>query len=291
MNVLCKLEDFYLNFNGEKGIIGKSVKGRNIYYFKVEKTKKPILIVQYAIHAREYITTFLALRQIEDFIKRGKKGTIYFIPAVNPDGIVISQTENPLYKANQNGVDLNVNFDACWGRGEKNVLRSGAENYIGEFPFSEPETVALRDFTLKIKPDLTLSYHSKGEEIYWQFHQTGKKAKRDFNIAKHLAKETGYNIKSTPNSTGGYKDWCISSLNIPAFTIEVGSDELSHPIGEENIEQIYKKNKNVLNVLTESTSGRIRKIYGASLKGSEKSQTERRSSYRRCNSYKRKGHS
>lgn len=252
MNALKRLEKFYFDFGGEKGILGYSGEKRPIYYFAVKKTAYPVIIAQYAIHAREYVTTFLALIQIEDFCMRGKRGSVYFIPAANPDGINIALTVNPLYKANAFGVDLNVNFDAEWGKGVKNVRFRGAENFIGEKPFSESETAALRDFTLKVKPSATVSYHTKGEEIYYYFNQSGNALYRDKAIAEKLAAATGYALKTPKGSVGGYKDWCIEKLKIPAFTIEAGADSLSHPIGEEFAKNIFEKNKDVLNILTES---------------------------------------
>ncbi len=252
MDVLQILDKFYKNFEGEKGFIGKTSLGENIPYFSVCKTEYPKVICQYSIHAREYVTTILALKQINEFKKSGKRGSVYFIPAVNVDGIKIALTKNPLYKANAFGVDLNVNFDAHWGSGKQNKRESGSENYIGRYPFSECETKALRDFTLKICPHITLSYHSKGEEIYYEFFQNKEDRERDYKIAKKLADTTGYAIKSTPNSAGGYKDWCIEKLKIPSFTIEVGRDDYSHPIGLDKAEEIFEKNKGVINILTES---------------------------------------
>ena len=41
----------------------------------------------------------------------------------------------------------------------------------------------------------------------------------------------------------------MQTLKIPALTIEVGSDELSHPIGEEFLEEIYEKHKDIANDL------------------------------------------
>ena len=252
MGVLSELDVFYKNFQGEKFIIGRSHRKKPIYCFRIKKTDFPKIIVQYAIHAREYITTYLAMLQIEDFIMRGKVGTVYFIPAVNPDGIEIAELKNPLYKANDFGVDLNVNFDALWGTGRENVRRKSDCNFIGERPFSEPETRALRDFTLLIEPHSTLSYHSKGEEIYWEFFQGEKERNRDEKIAKILSEVTGYAVKLTPDSAGGYKDWCISRLKIPSFTIEVGSDNLSHPIGKEYSKDVFIKNQDVITTLIES---------------------------------------
>lgn len=246
MSIFVKLNDFYQSFDGEKGVIGYSFFNKPIYYLAVEKTNSPVLIVQCAIHAREHITAHLCLKLIEEFIRTGKLGKVYFIPLMNPDGVEIALNAKPLYKANGRGVDLNVNFDARWGLGEKNILNAADENFIGEYPFSELETVALRDFTLKAKPDATISYHSKGEEIYYEFFQDELRLKRDYALASATKKVTGYKIKSTPNSCGGYKDWCIDKLKIPALTIEVGDDNLSHPIGEENLEVIFEKNKWVI---------------------------------------------
>ena len=179
MNILKEIEDFYQNFKGEKRLIGHSVLNKPIYLFTVRKTIFPTVIVQCAMHAREYITAYLCLKLIERFDCLGKVGTVHFIPTVNPDGIEIALTQNPLYKANVNGVDLNVNFDARWGKGEKNVFQKGDENFVGNYPFSAPESRVLRDFTLAVCPNLTISYHSKGQEIYWEFYQSELEKKRD----------------------------------------------------------------------------------------------------------------
>lgn len=252
MNVLDELYYFYKGFLGEKGYIGQTENGKLIPYFVIRKSESPIIIATYSIHAREYITTYLSLKQIEDFSKFGKRGTVYFAPAINIDGIEIALSKDPLYKANARGVDLNVNFNANWGKGEQNVFIKGAKDYVGECPFSESETRALRNFTLNVSPNMTLSYHSKGEEIYWYFSQNDSEKLRDYKIAKKLANVTGYSLKLTPNSAGGYKDWCIDKLRIPSFTIEVGDDSLSHPIGKEHLNEIYQKNKDVIKTLVES---------------------------------------
>ena len=68
---------------------------------------------------------------------------------------------------------------------------------------------------------------------------------------------TKYAIKNVQDvSGGGYKDWCVLRMKIPAVTIEVGENSLSHPIGEESLEKIYQRNKNIIKVLSE-----VRRIY------------------------------
>ena len=68
---------------------------------------------------------------------------------------------------------------------------------------------------------------------------------RDKQIGEVLSESTGYPLILTENSTGGYKDWCINTLKIPAYTIEVGDENLPHPLGIETLPEIYARNKNI----------------------------------------------
>lgn len=224
---------FYKSWQGKKCVIGYSCHNREIFAFHLGAETGRQFIAVYAVHAREWITAELAVKHLKTGLKRGGG---WVIPLLNPDGAEISQTQFPLWKANARGVDLNCNFDADWGSGRLNTTRRGSENCIGDSPFSEPETIALRDFTLKIRPFVTLSFHTKGEEIYWEYGGRG-----DIRGAEIIKNVTGYEVKKIYGSAGGYKDWCIKKLRIPAYTIECGSDSLVHPITEiKKLKKCYK---------------------------------------------------
>lgn len=254
----------------ETGVVGESHLKQRIPYLFVGKKNGNYLIVQAAIHAREHFTALLALCLAKYLIKNPNlklDGGIYFVPMSNPDGVRLCQegvdfvqnygikqnliavnggsTDFSLWKANANCVDLNVNFDAHWGEGSSNVFSPAPTNYIGPSPFSEAESRALMEFTLRIKPLATVSYHLKGEEVYWQFGQTGAAAARDEKLANAIASYTGYSVKTTPTSVGGYKDWCIERLKIPSFTIEVGSDDLPHPFPYAAFADVYRQNEDL----------------------------------------------
>ncbi|MBQ9081081.1 MAG: hypothetical protein IJY26_00395 [Clostridia bacterium] len=257
MSVFSDVEKFYKAYKGNKKIIGKSILGRPIFALQSGKGC-PVGIVQGAIHAREWITAYLILEQIRLGVALG---SVWFIPLSNPDGAMLSTCgigivkgewrrrlllsangggNFSLWKANANAVDLNVNFDARWGTGLYNVKFPDSANYIGTNPFSEPESKALRDFTLQVCPQYTVSYHTMGEEIYWQFHQPFLRCLRDKRLACILSSLTGYPLKTAEGSVGGYKDWCIEKLKIPAFTIEVGQGK--HPLDKKNLEDILERN-------------------------------------------------
>ncbi len=213
---------FYRAYRGKKCIIGRSVLGRDIFAVHIGDPSGRQLVAAYAVHGREWITARLALRHMREGLCAGWGG--WFIPLVNPDGAAISQTVCPLWKANGRGVDVNCNFAAEWGTGRLNVKTPGGENCMGERPFSEPESRALRDFTMRIRPQVTFAFHTKGEEIYWEFLGRGDEAG-----AAILRRATGYKVRRISGSAGGYKDWCLLQ-GIPAYTVECGSDALAHPI-------------------------------------------------------------
>lgn len=237
--IFDEVKRFYLSYAGKKCVIGYSVRGREIFAFHVGENFGKQFIAVYGVHGREWITSRLALKHIKKGVKRGGG---WVVPLVNPDGAYLCETKDAMWKANARGVDINCNFDADWGCGRLNTKLRGSENCIGDSPFSEPETAALRNFTLKVKPYVTLSFHTKGGEIYYEYGGRG-----DIRGAEIIANCTGYKVRKIYGSCGGYKDWCIQKLRIPAYTVECGSDKLTHPI--KRLRQL-KKCYNVLSYFT-----------------------------------------
>ena len=266
LSLLNKIEKYKHSFDVK--IIGKSLFGRNI--FAVEKTLNKdfaTAIFVASIHAREHITTDLLCKMIDEgLFDEIKNFNIVFVLMANPDGVELvthglesapkqfqkhllsmnnGSNDFLLWKANGRGVDLNNNFDACFAR-HVNSKKPASQGFVGEFAESEPESKALADFSRKIKLFLSISYHSKGEEIYYNFYQEKRRLICDEKIAQRFAKSTGYLIKNVEDSSsGGFKDFCIDKLNIAALTIEVGSDELMHPISNKYLDEIFEKHKQV----------------------------------------------
>lgn len=244
--------------------IGKSTLGKDIFACHVGSEKGKQVLVQAGIHAREYVTSLLAKRQSEKLLKSNLNFGIYFVFCSNPDGVEVvlngfsalrekeqefCQSRNfdhKLFKANANLVDLNTNFDALWGQGKANRFSPFFENYVGESPESEVETKALCDFTKFIKPVLTLSYHTKGEVIYYGFDTQSESAlQRDEVIGQKFAQTLGYSLERSFFSCGGYKDWVCDKFDIPSFTIEFGSDTLFHPLREEILQKLEEQSRDL----------------------------------------------
>lgn len=254
--------------NADFFIVGYSLLGKPIFGIHLGSYEGNQILIEGAIHAREYITASLIVELVKEYSTRSFDGGMYFIPLVNPDGVelVLDGTKNircrklkdflinvndgncdfSLWKANANAVDLNVNFNALWGGGIQNLRCPASGNFIGYYPESEREVNSLINFTLYNKPALTISYHTRGEIIYYGFEiLTEEQLARDFEIAEKLAETTGYTVEKTYGSVGGYSDWVSQELGVPAYTIEVGNNEWPHPIGEEFLPIIFRQNKEV----------------------------------------------
>ncbi len=248
MNILDTVENALKPFDAFE--IGKSVCGRPVLCAHIGANSGRQIIVTAAIHARECFTATVVLRQAAEFreaVQNGfSVGGAYFVPLVNPDGALFFETGDTgssrlleknrdnrlIWKANADGVDLNCNFDANWGSGRQNKTIVGASDYIGEFPLCAPESRALARFTKRVCPDATVSYHCMGGELYWEFFQDGARRRRDLGLAQTVAESIGVKrVDGHLFSAGGYKDYCVQRLKIPAVTIELIADG-EHPFYE-----------------------------------------------------------
>ena len=193
--------------------------------------------------------------------------TICLVPAVNPDGMDLATGElsageafrsaramaerYPRYpfpqgwKANIRGVDLNLQYPAGWEQARENkaalgILSPAPADYVGEAPLTAPEARAMAELTERFDPALSLSYHSQGELIYWQFR--GEAPEGAEEIGAFFAELSGYRLERTPFASdfAGYKDWFIQEFRRPGYTLEVGRGV--NPLPLEDFPEIYARN-------------------------------------------------
>lgn len=262
-------------------LAGLSTLGQEIHGFHLGSYDGKQILIEGGIHAREYPASLVVIGMTEYLSTQDLEGGLYIIPLMNPDGARLvldgvdwipcekqkeyilnindGSTDFSQWKANIWAVDLNVNFDALWGEGAQNVFCPAPGNFIGYYPESEREVRELTGLAYRIRPDLTLSYHTKGEVIYYGFESlTPEQVERDRIIAEQISAINGYIPIKTENSVGGFSDWVSEYLEVPAFTIEIGPVTAPTPVPIEYIPDAIERNKNVpkelLNILNTSTT-------------------------------------
>lgn len=258
----------------ETELLARTAFGRPIYAVKLGQGERRVLYSA-AHHANEWLTATVLLKFIEDYAEAlqndaqlggvsarelYQNATIHLVPLVNPDGVDLvtgaiepgtEQYERARefagfypnipfpdgWKANLNGVDLNLQYPAGWLRAREikfsqGFTRPGPRDYVGRFPLSQPETQALYDYTERIDPAIVIAWHSQGQVIYWQYGGIEVPGARE--LAERFASVSGYVLEDTPynSSFAGYKDWFIQAFRRPGFTIEVGTGTNPLPVSQ-----------------------------------------------------------
>ena len=260
--------------------------GRKIRTLVMGRGKRKV-IYSAAHHANEWITTSVLLKFAEEFAQALEDGgkifnmdakelsdavTIYMVPMVDPDGVdlvtgAIKEGEGQYeiaralgsnypdipfpdgWKANLQGVDLNLQYPAGWLQAREikfsqGYTRPGPRDFVGRAPLSQKESRALAGYTEYIDPDLILAYHAQGKEIYWQFDDIEIEGARE--LGEELAKVSGYTLTepAVNSSFAGYKDWFIKKFRKPGYTVEVGDG--TNPLPLSQFDEIYRDNLGIL---------------------------------------------
>lgn len=267
-------------------VLTETAYGRNLRTLVIGNGTRKV-IYSAGWHANEWITTPIVLKFVEEFAQALKNGgkifgvnagdlaakvTIYTVPMVNPDGVDLvtgditpgqKAYQNAAeiadgfpaipfpdgWKANLNGVDLNLQFPAGWLRAREIKFSQGfnrpaPRDYVGRAPLNQRESKAMAGYTEYIDPALVLAYHSQGKEIYWSFMDYDVPGARE--LGEEFARVSGYTLtEPAPNSSyAGYKDWFIKVFRKPGYTIEVGSGTNPLPISQ--FDEIYRDNLGIL---------------------------------------------
>lgn len=267
------------------GSIGRSVMGKAIPYLRIGNGPAQVFY-NASFHANESITTPVLLKFAEEYARAYAQGEmlygvsaealfsnyqLYLVPMVNPDGVdlVNGLLTNGIYyrrakeigadypaipfpagwKANIEGVDLNLQFPAGWENAKDIKFAQGYDSpaprdYVGSAPLAAPESAAVYRFTREHDFSLILAYHTQGEVIYWKY--LDYEPDNSYAIAQYFGSVSGYTVELTPSESGyaGYKDWFIQEYNRPGYTIEAGLGE--NPLPMSQFDQIYEANKGIL---------------------------------------------
>lgn len=255
----------------------KTAGGRTVWALRLGIGRRRVLLTA-GHHANEWITCQLLLQMLETYCRAiredgavfgfsaamlYRRTTLYLVPMVNPDGVDLvtgeleptghefrqaaalaaSQPHVPFpcgWKANLQGVDLNLSYPARWEQACRIKPKSpGPRDYPGPAPLSQPEAAALADYTRRVEPDCVAAWHTQGGEIY-AADADGRYP--DEALARRLARVSGYALTQVPpeSANAGFRDWFLQQTGRPGFTIEAGRGENPLPLSQ--LEQLFAEN-------------------------------------------------
>ena len=208
-------------FEGDPEVIGQSVQGRPIVVYRLGTGPIKRALIG-AIHGGYEWNTVDLMTKTLTYLRDNPALipadlTLYILPIANPDGYATG-TDRISGRLNANGVDLNRNWNYQW-----QITATHGTNPVsaGTAAFSEPETVAMRDFIMNRHIEAVVFYHSAFTAV---FQGAGITTSKTVELAKSLAKETGY--RYLPEgvvgqiTTGDSIDW-LTVQGVTAVEVEL----------------------------------------------------------------------
>ncbi|XP_053607194.1 carboxypeptidase B-like [Plodia interpunctella] len=255
---------------------GLSYEGRQIKYVRISTTRfenlqKPVIVIDAAVHAREWVTPPVALYIINQLVVAAADSVLtegidwVIIPLANPDGYQYSIEEDRMWRKTRSrshassdacpGVDGNRNFDHHWGTNAA-AANPCAIIFEGPSAFSEPEVRVIRDVVLQqlSRTSLYISLHSFGNMFLYAWGNNGTLPAN--GLILHLAgvtmataidelaldKADPYIVGNAANvlyyTTGTSRDW-TRAVGVPlTYTLELPGYEYGFLVPPEYVEQI-----------------------------------------------------
>ena len=278
---LDELSNDYPDIFSEKISIGNSLEGRNIWAIKVSDNPnvdedEPEALYTGLHHAREpmsYMNLFFFMYWLGENYESDELAThivnnreLWFVPAVNPDGLIYNESIAPngggMQRKNArdtcdgtpDGVDLNRNYSYMWGYDNEGSSPDGCnETFRGTGPFSEPETQAISEFVEQHNFPIAMNYHSYSNLLIYPFgYEYENQAPQDdldimIEYGQDMVQYNNYELGSGPDLlytvNGEACDWMYGEHDIFAYTPEIGSQndgfwpatDRIYPLAEENL--------------------------------------------------------
>lgn len=199
---------------------GTSLRGRPLIAYQFGSSGSTTMYVG-AIHGNETSSSGLMkawVSELEANPSRIEGKRIIVIPSINPDGVAAGT------RTNSRGVNLNRNFPTSNWVSDINDTDGTHKGGGGTSPLSEPEAVALAQYTRQIRPRLLLSFHAIGSLV------AGDPGGYSAGFAARYASMVGYRDTTNSSSssfdydvTGSYEEWSYQNESIPSILIELGS--------------------------------------------------------------------
>ncbi|MDO8569246.1 MAG: M14 family metallopeptidase [bacterium] len=228
--------------NKESTVIGKSVLERDITAYHYGSGGTELLFVG-GIHGGYSWNTVLIAYELMDYLKANpdiipNNVEVTVIPILNPDGldkvvgtlgrftktdVSSSQTVKISGRFNANNVDLSRNFDCNWksiGMWQTKTVSGGSK------VFSEPESLAIRNYIETQKPNAVVVWYSAAGGVYASSCDNGILSETSA-ITNIYAKASGYPAYESFDfyeTTGDIVNWLAKS-KIPAISVLLSTHE------------------------------------------------------------------
>ena len=238
-------------------VIGSSVDGKDITAYRYGTGEDHLVFVG-GIHGGYAWNTVLVAYELMDYLENNREDIpenirVTVIPTLNPDALEVvvdaegrfeegdvdvNAAKTIASRLNSNDVDLNRNFDCDW---QETGTWQSRDVSGGDKPFSEPESVAFRDFINNNEPAAVVVWYSAAGGVFASScHNDVSDETKD--LTRIFADASGYRAYQEFDFyeiTGDMVNW-LARENIPAISVLLSSHtEVEWTENRKGIEAIF----------------------------------------------------
>jgi hypothetical protein len=230
----------------------------------LEDEDEPAVFYCGGVHADEVLSVEVVMWFIQDIMNRYdlqdsaalryiNQIEIFCVPFINPEGHIVVEEGNLVWRKDKcdndsndvfdihDGVDNNRNYDLCWNIDNGlDALTPESLQYKGTAPFTQTENIAMAEFAWKYRPLVALDYHSptygRSEVAYypwwWWPSDGGQGPSPDEAMMYAICRQycslivddrgdSTYEARRALADKGDYKTYFYGNFGTVAFSVEV----------------------------------------------------------------------
>ena len=239
---------------------------------------EPAVFLCGGVHADEVLGVEVVMWFIHDFMHKYSQGdtavqtyinnlAIFCVPFINPEGHLVDEGGNTVWRKNKcdndsngvfdfhDGVDNNRNYDFGWGIDTLQVgLRPESLEYRGTAPFTQSENIAMAAFGHHYEPLFAIDYHSptygRAEKVYYDWYwypsDGGHGYSPDNTLMQTLARQfAGLIINDRGDSTyeareglvdkGDFKSYFYANFGTFSWSVEISDTTIQDTLRVDGI--------------------------------------------------------
>jgi carboxypeptidase T len=232
---------------GRESVAGRSVDGRPLWCFELgaRAPEAPTILLTALIHGVELIGSIALFDALQALGRTGgpllEEARLAVMPIVNPDALAnnmdrLARGRIAFQRRNARRVDLNRNFPAVGRKGSWHPFSGSSWRWSpyhrGPFALSEPESRAVAEVASRVRPRLSLGFHSFGNLVLypWAHSRTPNARLPAYQRLAHAfvrgTTATPYRFRQAIDfypTIGDLDDWLDATFGTLALTIEVGA--------------------------------------------------------------------
>lgn len=195
--------------------VGRSVNGENMQLYRFGTGKQSRLLVMGIHGGEERFTAELANQLITNLQQDPNQVpphiTLYILPVLNPDGVLLE--DDPAGRLNAHNIDLDRNFTVNWASTWDATNCAVPSGSGGDRAASEPETQAFMQVIRSRAIEMLINVQGGATGVYPANREDGRADLESYRLGQNVSRASGlaFDPRRQCPATGRLVDWAVEN--------------------------------------------------------------------------------